>query len=258
MKNNAERRQKRVTLLLAMTNQLKPDEQFVINSLAAHVGGTWSTGENPPDAYLRIGEEAVAVEISTLTQHVVAERGGMQPRLSEDSTALRLADELNEELHEAVPDGRMVVLTLRAPISKARRTKEELTNRIMRLVASTTDQTIDVEEDILGNRIDINLSSYDGRDPRKVHAAVVNQKSDAHITSNARLILEERIATKTKKCSSLALTGPLWLALFNDYFLASDETYRQAIAQIPHPHVFDKIFLVSGNGSVATLFDRMA
>jgi hypothetical protein len=258
LKKNAERLQKRVTLLLAMTNQLKPDEQFVINSLAAHVGGTWSTGENPPDAYLRIGEEAVAVEISTLTQHVVAERGGMQPRLSEDSTALRLADELNEELHEAVPDGRMVVLTLRAPISKARRTKEELTNRIMRLVASTTDQTIDVEEDILGNRIDINLSSYDGRDPRKVHAAVVNQKSDAHITSNARLILEERIATKTKKCSSLALTGPVWLALFNDYFLASDETYRQAIAQIPHPHVFDKIFLVSGNGSVATLFDRMA
>jgi hypothetical protein len=240
-----------------MTNQLKPDEQFVIGSLAAHVGGTWSAGENPPDAYLRIGEE-VAVEISTLTQHVPAERGGMQPRLSEDSTALRLADELNEELSEAIPDGRMVVLTLRAPISKARRTKEELKNRIMRLVANTTDQTIDVEEDILGNRIDINLSSYVDPDRRKVQAAVMNQKSDAHITSNARLILEERIATKTRKCRSLALNGPVWLALFNDYFLASDQTYRQAIAQIQHPHVFDKIFLISGSGSVATLYDKTA
>ena len=79
-----------------MTNQLKPDEQFVINSLAAHVGGTWSTGENPPDAYLRIGEEAVAVEISTLTQHVVAERGGTRlipssgRRLAGESTGRRV------------------------------------------------------------------------------------------------------------------------------------------------------------------------
>jgi hypothetical protein len=104
-----------------MTSQLKPDEQFVISSLAAHLDETWSPGENPPDAYLKMGEETVAVEISTLTQHVIDERGGMKPRLSEDSTALWLANELDKELREAIPDGRMVVLTLRAPIAKARR-----------------------------------------------------------------------------------------------------------------------------------------
>ena len=89
-----------------------------------------------------------------------------------------------------------------------------------------------------------------------MHAAVVNQKSDAHIGSNARLILEERIATKSSKCRSLAFKGPLWLALLNDYFLASDETYRQAFAQLARPHAFDKITLISGNGSVATLYDE--
>jgi hypothetical protein len=241
-----------------MASQLKPDEEFVISSLAAHLGGTWSAGENPPDAYLRIGEETVAVEISTLTQHVVDERGGMQARLSEDSTALWLANELDKELCRAIPDGRMVVLTLRAPISKARRTKKELADRIMHLVANTTDQTIDVEEHILGNRIDINLSSYDGPGQAKVLAAVINQKSDPHITSNARIILEERIATKTKKCSSLALKVPVWLALSNHYFLASHETYKQAIAQVSGSHVFAKIFLISGSGSVATLHDKTA
>jgi hypothetical protein len=241
-----------------MPNQLKPDELFVISALAAHLNGTWSAGDDPPDAYLKIGEGTVAVEISTLTQHVVDERGGTHARLSEDSTALWLANELDKELCKAIPDGRMVVLTLRAPIAKARRTKEELKDKIMHLVANATDQTVDVEEDILGNRIDINLSSYDGPDDRKVHAAVINRKSDPHITSNARMILEERIATKTKKCSSLALKGPVWLALFNDYFLADDETYKQAIGQISRSYVFNKIFLISGSGSVVTLYDKPA
>ena len=67
--------------------------------------------------------------------------------------------------------------------------------------------------------------------------------------------MEERIATKTKKCSAFASKGPVWLALRNDYFLADVETYRQAFAQIQHPHVFEKILLISGNGSVATLYD---
>jgi hypothetical protein len=241
-----------------MPNQLKPDELFVISALAAHLNGTWSAGEDPPDAYLKIAEGTVVVEISTLTQHVVDERGGTHARLSEDSTALWLANELDKELRKAIPDGRMVVLTLRAPVANARRTKDELKDKIMHLVASTTDQTIDAEEDILGNRIDINLSSYSDPDNRKVHAAVINRKSDPHITSNARIILEERIATKTKKCSSLALKGPVWLALFNDYFLADDETYRQVMAQISSSHVFDRIFLISGSGSVATLYDKPA
>jgi hypothetical protein len=126
----------------------------------------------------------------------------------------------------------------------------------MSLIASTTDQTIDVEDDIIGNRIGINLSSNDGLDQRKVHAAVINRKSDPHITSNARFILEERIATKTKKCSSLEFKGPVWLALLNDYFLASDEIYKQAIKQMSASHVFDKIFLISGSRSVAALYDK--
>jgi hypothetical protein len=120
------------------------------------------------------------------------------------------------------------------------------------------DETIDVEEDVLGNRIDINLSSCSGPENRKVCAAVINRKSDPHITSNARMILEERIATKTKKCDSLAFKGPVWLALFNDYFLADDETYKQAVGQMSRSHIFDKIYLISENGSVATLCDKPA
>jgi hypothetical protein len=239
-----------------MTSQLRPDEEFVIRAITAHFGGAWSPGQNPPDAYLAVDQETVAVEISTLTQHVTDERGGTKSRLSEDMTALRLAEELNEELREAIPSGLVVVLTMRAPILEARRTKEELRKRIMMHVTNNAGREIDLDETILGNRIGITLGSHDGPDKKKVVAAVDNRKSDPHIASNARHILEERIATKTKKCSALALNGPVWLALLNDYFLASVETYRQAFAQIQHPHIFDKILLISGDGSVTTLYDK--
>lgn len=241
-----------------MTSKLKPDEEFVAHSLAGHFNGTWSKGGNPPDIHLSIGNDTVAVEISTLTQHVVDERGGMKPRLSEDSTALWLANELEKELSGVIPAGRMFVLTMRVPISNARRTKEALSGRLLNLAASVTNEAIDVEETILGNRIGIRLTPYDGADRKKVHAAVVNQKSDPHILSNARSILEERIATKSNKCSAFAGEKLVWLALLNDYFLADDETYGQALAQISAPHIFDKIVLISGNGRVTTLHDKAA
>ncbi|WP_213030258.1 hypothetical protein, partial [Acinetobacter baumannii] len=103
---------------------------------------------NPPDIYLEIGSGAVAVERSILTQHVVDERGGTKPRLSEDSTALWLANELEKELSAIILAGRVFVLTLRATISNARRTKEALRTRLLSLAAGNGDETIDVEETI--------------------------------------------------------------------------------------------------------------
>jgi hypothetical protein len=81
-------------------NKLRSDEEFAIRSVAAAVSGEWRPGENPPDAYLKIGEVTIAVEISTLTQHVSNERGGTHARFSEDVCATNLADRLDRELRD--------------------------------------------------------------------------------------------------------------------------------------------------------------
>ena len=226
-----------------MAHRLKPDEEFVIRALAAKFDGQWSPGEDPPDAYLTMGQETIAVEISTLTQHVTNARGGMKSRLSDDSAALRLAEELDEELRATIPRGCMVVLTLRAPITKLRPTKSALRERIAALAVNNASQEIEVERAILGNRIAVSISSYDGSDEKRVVAAIINSNSDPRIDLNARLILEERIATKAQKCGALPFDGPVWLALFNDYFLADEATYRQVLAQLSDTHPFEKIVL---------------
>src|SRR5271166_3433006 len=53
-----------------LSSSIRDDEEFVITAVAAAFGGSWRHGEDPPDGYLTVGTESIAVEISTLTQHV--------------------------------------------------------------------------------------------------------------------------------------------------------------------------------------------
>lgn len=236
-----------------MTSQLRSDEKFVARSLADHFMGTWRDGEDPPDAYLQIGNEVAAVEISTLTQHVRDERGDLKPRLSEDSSAIWLANELNKELKATIPNELLVMLTLSSPILKARKVKVLLKEKIAQLVSSVCRS--EITEDILGNRMNIHIVTDDRPSGKKVVGIVTNANSSTDILKNAWEILEDRIIVKADKCCSLAFIGPKWLALLNDYWLADNETYQQAIELFSVDHPFEKILLVSGNGSVAVLYE---
>lgn len=237
-----------------MASQLRSDEQFVICSIAAHFLGTWRPGENPPDAYLQVGDEVTSVEISTLTQHVSGRLGGSEPRLSQDSTAIWLANELNDELQAAVPDGLLIMLTLTSPILKARKVKTQLKGKIADLVSNACE--FEVAEVIFGNRIEIQVVADDRPLGKKVVGIVTNANSSPNILKNARYILEHCIVRKASKCRSLLFVGPKWLALLNDYWFADNDTYQQIMDLLSVDHPFEKILLVSGNGSVATLYEK--
>lgn len=237
-----------------MSSQLRSDEEFVIRSLATHFSGNWWAGENPPDAYLQVCDEVAAIEISTLTQHVSDECGGSKPRLSEDSTAIWLANELNNELQVEIPDGLLVILTLAAPIMKARKVKTQLKEKIVNLVSNSC--RTEISEIIIGNSITVKVTSDERPSGKKIVGIITNEKSSPNILQNAMSILEDRIVVKTGKCRSLAFNGPKWLALLNDYWLADNDTYLQAIGSSSLAHPFEKILLVSGNRSVVVLHEK--
>lgn len=90
-----------------MAPVLREDERFVIESICTKYGGTYRIGEDPPDAYISLNGNEIAVEISILTQHVVDKSGKPVPRLSQDSGVLRLCDEIDEELKTDIPLGYM-------------------------------------------------------------------------------------------------------------------------------------------------------
>jgi len=239
-----------------MNNQLRSDEEFVIRSVANHFLGSWWPGQNPPDAYLQVGKEIIAVEISTLTQHVSDGRGGSKPRRSEDSTAIWLVNALNEELQTLVPDGWIVILNLASPILKAKKSKIQLKERISNLFLSACD--CEIEEVILGNRIGIKVVAGNRQGGKKVVGVIWNSNSSKDILNNAWNILENRIVEKARKCKCLPFEGPKWLVLLNDYCLADNDIYQQAFNSFSADHPFEKILLASGNGSVAALCNQAA
>lgn len=237
-----------------MASSLREDEEFVIESLCATYGGTWRIGEDPPDAYLSLPEpeNEVAVEISILTQHVVDKSGRTVPRLSQDTGVRRLCDELNEELKNDIPSGVYVLLILSSPLNKIRQTKTDLINEIKAIVQkkAPNKQVSEINQ----NKVEIKLIQGNRPSGKKVVGIVPNQNSSPDILANVLYTLTERINDKVTKCCNI-VHRPLWLALFNDYWLAEPDTFQLAMKELSITHPFDKICLVLGNKEVHILYE---
>jgi len=234
-----------------MVSDLREDEKFVIESLCAKYGGTYRIGEDPPDAYMSLNGNEIAVEISILTQHVVNESGKPVPRLSQDTGVLRLCDEIHEELKSDIPSGVYVLLTISSPLNKIRQTKADLINKIKEIAQKEAP----IREVFETNENKAEIQSFLGERPsgKKVIGVVPNQNSSPDILGNVLYILSERINDKVNKCQN-TVHRPLWLALFNDYWLAEPDTFQLAMKELSITHPFDKICLVLGNKEVHTLF----
>jgi len=235
-----------------MAPHLREDEQIVIEALCSSYGGTWRIGEDPPDAYLLLPENEVAVEISTLTQHVVSNTGYTVSRLSQDAGAIRLCDEINDELKNDLPSGTYIILIVSSPLNKIRQTKAALIGEIKEIASNK--EPIEKALEINQNKIEIKLVFGVRPSGKKVVGFVPNQNSSPDILANVQYMLSERISDKVTKCRDVT-HRPLWLALFNDYWLAELVTFEHAMKDLSVSHSFDKICLVMGNKTVHTLYE---
>ncbi len=234
---------------------MRADEIFVMNALVATFGGSWKPGQDPPDAYLILAGKSIAIEISTLTQHVRNDHGEMVPRLSQDVGAIEICDALDVELRRDIPNGVAVSLVLTAPITKARKLRELLAEEIRRRIRLSSDES---STDLVlgGNPVRLIIHEHSGQEGKKVVGLIVNRNSSADIQVNAWQILEERLKDKSLKCGSLANLDGIWLALLNDYDILADvDSYRLVFPRINVKHPFQRILLVSTNGQVATVYE---
>jgi hypothetical protein len=229
---------------------LREDETFVIEAVAKAFGGSWSPGEDPPDAYLTMGEESVAVEISTLTQHVIDGRG-TRPRLSDDQTSVAFANDLNAELGHLIPYGHTIGLILRSPIANRRKTQAALSKKLREFIAEIATFPSDQPIALYGNTITPYLNHHGAPDYKKISAIITHQSSSSDILENTKYVLADRIRDKAKKC--VGIRGQVWLALLNDYFLTDFHTYKYALSFLTLAHPFEKIILIGGDGKAEIL-----
>jgi len=232
---------------------VRRDETFVGGALVKFFGGpscaSVSDGEDPPDLYLTVGASRVGVEVTQLSQFTFERDGTLGNRTTQDFFGLRLLDELNAKVGPSLPNDVSLMIGLRVPVPDAARFRKSLTEWVTK-VASAPGKGLEQEREIEGSRTSISVIS-ERPSGKKIMGFVVNTNSSADIGLNARLVLEDRIRTKSDICASLR--KPIWLAVLNDYWLASPDTYAIAGHQLKLGHCFERIFLVSDRGTVNEL-----
>lgn len=229
---------------------MRPDEEFVARALVEFFGGPASAsvtnGEDPPDFYITVGASRIGVEVTRLSQFTFEPNGILGNRATQDFFGTRLLDELDGRIGPSLPDHLSLLVGLWVPVSNAARFRKGLTSWVSEVAASAREG-LKEEREIEGSNTTISVRSKRPSGKRIV-GFVANKNSSADIGLNARLILEDRIRTKSEICTRLP--KPIWLAVFNDYWLADADTYAVACRQLKLAHCFQRLFLVSDEGAV--------
>lgn len=232
---------------------MRRDEIFVANALVNFIGGpslaSASDGEDPPDLYLSFGGTRIGVEVTRLSQFTFEPDGTLGNRATQDFFGLRLIEELNSKIGPLLPSDTSLVVGLWVPVESAARFRKSLI-AIVTKIAQTPKHGLQQDLEIEGTKISISVIP-ERPTGKKIVGFVVNKNSSADIGLNARLVLEDRIRTKSAICAFLP--KPIWLAVLNDYWIADVESYDTACRQLCIAHCFERILLVSDVGAVNEL-----
>lgn len=232
---------------------MRSDEAFVAHALVGFLGGPFiasaTDGDDPPDLYLHLTADRVAVEVTRLPEPMFDPYGTSFNRATHDMFAMRLLDELNANLGPSLPDTVSLCVCIRLPVRNGTRFKKSLTDWVGQVIAAPKLGIH--QQEIDGSAVEIRVIPR--RQEGKRIAGFVTTKSfvSCDILQNARLILEERIRAKSAQCSGLM--KPIWLVMLNDYFLADADTYQEASRQLTLSHCFNRLFIVSHQSAVNEL-----
>ncbi|MDH3354349.1 MAG: hypothetical protein OEL79_03940 [Chromatiales bacterium] len=223
---------------------MRPSEEYVLSTLVDQFGGRYIEGEDPPDGYILNGDKRIAVEVSTLVENIQGENGKQYSRMNDDAPAQNLAKKIESDIENNIPEGMHVFLTICAPIKKIKKTQTLVGNEIITMIQTGVFK---LEREFFGNDISINIFTGWGDYTPKVGLAISNRYSSDNLGKNTKIMLSERIEIKNKKRNVQPNNSEYWLALFNDYWIANEESYQLAYKNLNIEHNFDKILIVNGN-----------
>jgi hypothetical protein len=227
-----------------MRKNLKKQERAAIEAVARSFSATWEPGSNPPDAYLTVAGQRVAVDVATLKRRT-SERNAAKPRLRFDKVVIRLMERLQSALSETVPDGMTVLLTVTAPIRLPSKTAESLEDKIQTLLQRGSPGR-DAKETIHGNRVQIRILRHESTRAPKIIGFVHNSDSDSPLLLNTTSELLERIGAPTR-------AGNRWLILITAEELPFLDLYRHIYSHLRTATTHKKVLIVLSDTHVATL-----
>ncbi|MBV9271693.1 MAG: hypothetical protein JO165_11395, partial [Candidatus Eremiobacteraeota bacterium] len=114
-----------------------------------------------------------------MKQRVLEEASSQRPRLRYDKVALRFMSMMKDGVSDAVPDGKVVILTIAAPIRQASKTAVQLEAEIRGYLDRHRAATPDLCSAIQGNRIRVRVVNADRNASQKLIGFVYTDQTGA-------------------------------------------------------------------------------
>jgi len=203
------------------------------------------------DSIIAAAGKRVAVNIAVLKGRVTGRTNAAIPHLRFDKVATRLINRLQAGLHDSVPPGMIVLLTLTAPIRLPSKTAAALQDRINALIQRGAPRR-DVKDKICDNRIQVRFLREVPEQAPKMIGFVHNSDSGPlpffHMTRQLlELAGDEALRRATRRA------GDRWLVVKTSEGSSCLQAYQYIHSRLRMPTGFKKTLIVFGDGRVATL-----
>ena len=166
--------------------------------------------------------------------------------------ARRVLHDIERALGGQLPDGKALILTLRAPIKVPKKLLAPLMSALLPYLESGAEETEETTT-ILGNRVRFRVMNDHSTWNAKVIGFVFSGDMEPGILANAIRSFHAEIAAKAKTRMRERVPGDRWLVLSNDHWIADIKTYRRAYSQLALPQNFKKILMVLDGARVEDL-----
>jgi hypothetical protein len=207
-----------------------------LDAVARRFSGTLIPGKNAADAHLKIAGKRIAICVATI-------KGAEDPRLRFDRVALGFVRSLSAALSESVPDGKVVVVTVTAPIWKDSKTSAVLQDEIRTLLAARRAK---FEVTIHKNRVRVRVLKGGASATPKLIGFV-------HNPDPSPAVLYGLIHSLLACMSSRRSTTDRWLVIANRGGPAPLGTVRHVCAALRVRSVFKKVLIADSDGEVTLL-----
>jgi len=226
-------------------------QRMAIEAVARLFSATLEKGSDPPDAYLIVAGNRVALDVAILKRRGTGQGNAAKPRLRFDKVATRLIKRLQATLGEVVPKEMTVLLTITAPIRLPAKTAASLEGKIQTLLGRGSPGR-DEKVTINGNRVQIRLLKHKSERAPKLIGFVHNSDAEAlpllNMTSELLELTSAQAGRRTPRPA-----GERWLVVITAGAASCLETYRYIYSHLGVPSGFKKILMVFGDGRVAML-----
>ncbi len=199
-----------------------------------------------------LGKRRIFVEVAAVAEPLARQRRLEAVRLREDRVALRVLRDIEHAISAHVPHGRLLILTLGAPIKVPAQLVAALT-RALETYLKRGIAEVDERRTILGNRVRFRVVNDRLKWKAKVVGFVFTGDPVPGVIASSMAALHGEIAARAKRRVPKPSAGDRWLVLLNDRWPVDFTTYLRAYSLLPAVRAFDKVLMVFAGGRVETL-----